>query len=141
MVNVTKSMIVNSEDWEYLRGQNINISMEIRKFLSSLRGNISSGEDFDTTIELEKLKQLKLQKQAKKLHFEVSKNEKLLLDLETKAEEFEENRLLEEKKQREAKLKCGNCASPFADDTQKVVINENLIVCKRCFHDGSYKKD
>lgn len=139
MTKVTKTVVVEFEDWIFLREQNVNISEEVRKFLSSLRGNISGADESDTTLELEKLKYLKMQKKAGKLHLEMTKTNKVIHSFENNILEIQEKELLKEKEIADQKVTCPSCDLPY-NEKKQIKINDKLTVCHTCFSNDAWKQ-
>ncbi len=138
MTLTTRTVLINIEDWDYLKSLNVNLSSEVRDFLRQLR-SIKGGDIDGINIKLE---QLKLQKNIEKMtktQLEIKKSEEILQKHSQIQQKKQENELKKQKEDIEKQNKCASCGNLISEDN-KVEIKANTFLCKACYQTRDIKK-
>ena len=124
-----KTITVDIDDWKYLRRHNINLSAEIRDYLSQ-RVAIMRGELGGIDIELIRRKLEVKKEKFTELQAEIRSMEEILFKAKEKVEEQKITALEEEKKKIEASTKCINCSNIISHKAHQF---NNGKVCHACY--------
>ena len=130
MGKITKCLYVESEHWDQLQKNGVNVSEAVREFMEQLV-NIKNGSISGIDIQLTKHRLERNQEKLAKLQAEIKADQDLL----TKAEELRHKRELEklekERQLLENSKSCINCGAVL-DDKEKRAFNAG-VVCKACY--------
>lgn len=131
----TKSIVVDLNDWDALQKTGINMSAEIRGFLSNLR---SSQEDNieGINMKIEKMKHKELVNKISKVTAEIKATESRINRYDKLQIEKQENALKQEKERISNQTKCKHCGNQ-CDDKSLKQINDDTILCRSCSLDSS----
>lgn len=131
-----KTITVDADDWDSLKSLNINLSSEIRDYLRQLRAkNETDVEGINLQLEQQKLKK-NMQKLAK-IQAEIQKSQENIKKIEEISQKKEEERLKKEKELIKKSTRCNSCNN-LLNTKDRIIINDNLIVCKACYHSGNF---
>lgn len=133
MQTTTKSIIVNTDDWKYLQGLNLNLSQEIREFLQKLKESNEINVD-GINIKLERLKLESSIKEMAHLQANIQAIESRIERHEKTQIKTEEKKLKDEKEELEKQTSCANCHKIIDEETKRDV-KKGIILCNVCVQD------
>lgn len=129
-MNLThKTILVNLEDWEFCKRQNINLSAEFRDYLRK-RVILLSGDTDGLNTEILRQKAQKIKNQIYNLSTELKSIEKSISDNIKIAEEQKLRDLEEEQRKLDKLEKCINCGAGIKSKSHAFA---NGNVCNSCF--------
>ena len=124
-----KTITVDVHDWNYLKRNNINLSAEVRSYLTE-RVALMRGDVGGIDIELLKRKLEKKQEKHNNLMSEIRHIEKTLADYNQMVEKKRIEKLEQEKTELENQQKCINCDQVILSKKYKFKAG---FVCNSCF--------
>ena len=127
MGRILKCITINEDDWNYLKGLNLNLSELIRHYLTDF---VNQKKNNINGINIQ-LVQLELQQNIQKMseiQAKVKNNEQILAEFKENQDKITQENLKKEAKRIEKINKCANCGNVI-NEKHRIELKNDCFVC------------